>query len=207
MIYRRYDSVGRIDTDNGDAEEILPNSEVEAVIHKKMILSTTLKKQTAYHLLVFKRWYLEIQARLRGYSYLFTGCQILIHTIVTKLCISAWFRYWPNGRSDCFLSKCLFQKLNEEEITYVTIYVDDILIYTNNEKSKLFIKKSISTTFKMKDVDKAHYILGMRLTWDRYNGKLWLDQELYIRNTLQKFNMNNCNTVSTPEIVKTDVLM
>lgn len=60
------------------------------------------------------------------------------------------------------------------------------------------IKKRLSESFKMKDIGEAHYILGMRITRDRENGKLWIDQELYIKNVLKKFNMQNCNSVSTP---------
>lgn len=50
----------------------------------------------------------------------------------------------------------------------------------------------------MKDIGEAHYILGMKITRDRLNGKLWMDQELYINNVLKKFNMSDCKPVSTP---------
>lgn len=50
----------------------------------------------------------------------------------------------------------------------------------------------------MKDIGPAHYILGMKLTRDREKGKLWLDQKLYIDDMLKKFNMDQCNAISTP---------
>lgn len=93
---------------------------------------------------------------------------------------------------------CVYYKLNDGEITYVAIYVDDILIFTNSNESKLHIKKNLSNNFKMKDIGEAHYVLGMKVTRDRLKGKLWLDQELYINNILKKFNMTDCKPVATP---------
>lgn len=50
----------------------------------------------------------------------------------------------------------------------------------------------------MKDIGPAHYILGIKLTRDREKGKLWLDQKLYIDDMLKKFNMDQCNAITTP---------
>lgn len=38
----------------------------------------------------------------------------------------------------------------------------------------------------------------MKLTRDRKNGTLCIDQEQYIRDFLDRFGMKNCNTIATP---------
>ncbi|KAK9695095.1 hypothetical protein QE152_g33107 [Popillia japonica] len=43
----------------------------------------------------------------------------------------------------------------------------------------------------MKDMGEARFCLGMQITRDRKAGKLWLDQELYTREILQRFGMEN----------------
>lgn len=50
----------------------------------------------------------------------------------------------------------------------------------------------------MKDLGEAAFCLGLRITRDRNEGKLWIDQEHYTNSVLERFNMVNCNPVSTP---------
>ena len=56
----------------------------------------------------------------------------------------------------------------------------------------------LSKTFDMKDLGSAKRILGMEILRDRKVGKLWLSQERYIEQMLERFNMKNSNPVSTP---------
>lgn len=44
----------------------------------------------------------------------------------------------------------------------------------------------------------------MKVTRDRKNGMLWLDQELYINNVLENFKMQDSNPVSKDMCPKTD---
>lgn len=50
----------------------------------------------------------------------------------------------------------------------------------------------------MKDLSEAKNFLGMRITRDRKRGTLRLDQEVYVREVLKKFNMTECKAVSAP---------
>lgn len=50
----------------------------------------------------------------------------------------------------------------------------------------------------MKDLGVAKNILGFEISRDRQQGKLWLDQTAYIKQLLNRFNMLDCNAVSTP---------
>lgn len=93
---------------------------------------------------------------------------------------------------------CMYYIMKENNILIVTIYVDDFLIFFNNEQMLKDLKQFLTSNFKMKDLQEAEYCLGIKITRDFNNGKLWLDQENYTRNILEKFNMMNCKPVSTP---------
>ena len=56
----------------------------------------------------------------------------------------------------------------------------------------------LSKSFAMKDIGLAKKILGMNISRDRKNKKLWLSQEKYIEKVLQKFNMDKAKSVSSP---------
>jgi len=49
----------------------------------------------------------------------------------------------------------------------------------------------------MKDLGSARQILGMDITWDRKNKKLWVSQEKYVERVLEKFSMKNAKPAST----------
>uniref|UniRef100_A0A3Q7HLK4 Reverse transcriptase Ty1/copia-type domain-containing protein n=1 Tax=Solanum lycopersicum TaxID=4081 RepID=A0A3Q7HLK4_SOLLC len=60
------------------------------------------------------------------------------------------------------------------------------------------LKKDLSKSFDMKDLGPAQQILGMKIVRERTKRKLWLSQEKYIERVLERFNMKNAKTVSTP---------
>ncbi|CAM8972008.1 unnamed protein product [Rhodiola kirilowii] len=50
----------------------------------------------------------------------------------------------------------------------------------------------------MKDLGQAKQILGMHISRDRKNGKLWLSQEEYVEKILKRFKMEKAKPVSCP---------
>lgn len=79
----------------------------------------------------------------------------------------------------------------------LAIYVDDILIFWKNAEKRDEIKKSLSGAFKMKDMGAASNCVGLRITRHE-NGDISLDQSTYIKQILDRFNMTECNPISTP---------
>ena len=53
--------------------------------------------------------------------------------------------------------------------------------------------------YRRKDLGNCEWIVGMRVTRDRKNTKLYLDQEQYLNTILNQLNMQNCNPSITPE--------
>jgi len=93
---------------------------------------------------------------------------------------------------------CVYQRNQGENILIIAIYVDDILIFSNNQKQKNDIKEKLKKEFKLKDLGEVTNCLGIRITRDRQRGLLWMDQSQYIDQVLNKFNMKDCNPSSTP---------
>ena len=50
----------------------------------------------------------------------------------------------------------------------------------------------------MKGLGPAQQILGLQITQDRKNIKLWLSQEKYIERVMKRLNMNNAKPVNIP---------
>ena len=60
------------------------------------------------------------------------------------------------------------------------------------------LKKELSKHFAMKDLGPAKGILGMNISRNRKENKLWFSQEKDIEKVLQQFNMDKAKAVTTP---------
>ena len=81
---------------------------------------------------------------------------------------------------------------------FISVYVDDKLMFTDDKAWKDSLKAFLVSRFQIKDLGPAKLCLGLKITRDRKRGKVWIDQQKYIEDTLEKFNMNDCNPVRTP---------
>ena len=93
---------------------------------------------------------------------------------------------------------CVFvKKFSDGEFIILLLYVDDMLIVGRDTSKIDKLKKELSKSFEMKDLGPASQILGIKISRDRKNGKLWLSQESYIKKVLDKFNMNKVKPMSS----------
>ncbi|KAL9840222.1 putative RNA-directed DNA polymerase [Arabidopsis thaliana] len=88
--------------------------------------------------------------------------------------------------------------MNNGELVYLLLYVDDMLIAAKNMSEVNKVKKRLSSEFEMKDMGAASKILGIEITRDRVNGVLCLSQAGYLKKVLKRFNMSNCKSALTP---------
>ncbi|CAN0846213.1 Retrovirus-related Pol polyprotein from transposon TNT 1-94 [Linum grandiflorum] len=94
---------------------------------------------------------------------------------------------------------CVFVKyFAENDFIILLLYVDDMLVVGRNVGEIARLKEELSKSFAMKDLGPAKQILGMKISRDRRNGKIWLSQEKYIERVLERFKMSKAKTVSTP---------
>lgn len=116
-------------------------------------------------------------------------------------------RAW-NDRFDNFITSigfqrsiadyCLYVLVKNETRAYIVLYVDDLLICCSDQNTLNGIKMSLASEFKMKDLGEVKCFMGMRIKIDRELKVLTIDQHEYIDRLLKKFNMYDCNGVSTP---------
>ena len=101
------------------------------------------------------------------------------------------------------MDQCIYQKVIGSKICFLVLYVDDILL-TTNDKSLLYeVKQFLSKNFDMKDMGEASYVIGIKIHRERSRGILGLPQETYINKVLERFNMKNCSPSVAP-ILKGD---
>lgn len=94
---------------------------------------------------------------------------------------------------------CLYVlRINEHEMIYLLLYVDDILIAAANMKTLRFIINHLKNEFKMKEMGVVNNFLNIQIKYDRENGIMELSQKAAIKKLLEKFNMINCRSSKTP---------
>ena len=94
-------------------------------------------------------------------------------------------------------------KVSGRKFIFLVLYVDDILLATNDTHLLVKTKQILFSHFDMKDLREASYVFGMQILRDKPSGILRLSQQMYIECILKKFNMQSCSFGKTL-IVKDD---
>ncbi len=93
---------------------------------------------------------------------------------------------------------CVYVFKEDQNIIYLAIYVDDIII-SGNEKRKIDdIITLLNNKFEMNSLGDLKYILGIQVSRNLRDGSISLCQTEYIKRVLEKFNMNDCKPSSVP---------
>lgn len=101
------------------------------------------------------------------------------------------------GMSRSLIDPCIYYKIqNKDDILFITVYVDDCLLFFNNEETAEDIKDKLKKKFYMKDLGIAKQCIGYRIT--QGTNAISIDQSLYIEKILNRFGMSDCKTISTP---------
>ena len=116
-------------------------------------------------------------------------------------------REWNKTLSDFLISlgfkqsladPCIFVKWENDELTIISVYVDDLIILADSKETLRSLKAALGNRFKMSDLGELTYCLGLEISRDRENRLLRISQEKYIRDILDRFGMTSCRPVSTP---------
>ncbi|KAJ9523654.1 hypothetical protein QJQ45_019923 [Haematococcus lacustris] len=77
----------------------------------------------------------------------------------------------------------LFTLQLSTDMVYLLVYVDDCLLCTQQGDTAglAYVKKQLSSAFKLKDLGEARWFLGMQLTRDRAEGTIKLDQQKFVQ--------------------------
>jgi hypothetical protein len=116
-----------------------------------------------------------------------------------------WFNYITSVLQTLGFQKCqsdygIFVRFTNGKPMYIVLYVDDLLIASEDEQEVAALKCELAKRFEMKDLGPVKRFLGIQVERGMFNGRLGmkLQQADYIRTVLERHGMENCNPVSTP---------
>nr|GEY28538.1 hypothetical protein [Tanacetum cinerariifolium] len=89
-------------------------------------------------------------------------------------------------------------KASGSNITFLILYVDDILIMGNSIPMLQSVKTYLGKCFAMKDFGKAAYILGIKIYRDRSKRLIGLCKSAYIEKILKRYCIENSKRGSIP---------
>nr|GEW25942.1 retrotransposon protein, putative, Ty1-copia subclass [Tanacetum cinerariifolium] len=93
---------------------------------------------------------------------------------------------------------CVYLKASGSNITFLLLYIDDILFMGNNIPMLQDVKSYIGRCFAMKDLGEAAYILGIKIYRDRSRRLIGLCQSDFIEKILKRYCMENSKHGSIP---------
>ena len=102
------------------------------------------------------------------------------------------------GFKENTVDRCIYLKVSGSKIIFLILYVDDILLATNDLGLLFETKNFLSKNFEMKDMGEASYVIGIEIFRDRSQGLLGLSQKAYINRVLERFNMDKCSASVVP---------
>lgn len=101
--------------------------------------------------------------------------------------------------------KCLFFMQEKEKLLMLAIYVDDILIASNNGDWIYTVKNKLTSRFAMKDIGLVDKCLGIKFEQNLERHEIQLTQVKYVKQLLEKFEMSECKPASTPMEINCDL--
>lgn len=100
------------------------------------------------------------------------------------------------GFNACEADPCVFVSKQENKLTILAIHVDDGLIASDNKQNIDRVVHFLQEHFEIKAMPVGCF-LGLEID-QRSNGSIFVHQSAYTKRVLNKFNMDNCNSVATP---------
>ncbi|GJR61057.1 retrotransposon protein, putative, ty1-copia subclass [Tanacetum coccineum] len=83
------------------------------------------------------------------------------------------------------IKQCVHQKASGSNVTFLILYVDDIIIMGNHIPSLQSVKSYLGKCFAMKDLGEAAFILGIKIYQDRLKRLIRLSQYAYMDEILK----------------------
>ena len=65
------------------------------------------------------------------------------------------------------MDQCIYPKVSGNKTCFLVLYVDDILLATNDKGMMHRVKQFLSKNFDMKNTGEASYVIGIKIHRDR----------------------------------------
>jgi len=92
----------------------------------------------------------------------------------------------------------VYFKNKNDMLVIVLIYVDDLMVASNDERALTALKSELAGMFDMKDMGLLKYCLGIEFEQNLEKHEIKMHQQCYAKEVIKQFDMENSNTVSTP---------
>ena len=84
----------------------------------------------------------------------------------------------------------MYKKVSGSAVTFLVLYVDDILLIGNDVGMLQSTKIWLASKFSMQDLGEASFVLGIQIYRDRSRRLLGLTQSTYIDTIVKRFSMD-----------------
>ncbi|XP_070021949.1 uncharacterized mitochondrial protein AtMg00810-like [Nicotiana sylvestris] len=89
-----------------------------------------------------------------------------------------------------------FSRKKGNSVVFVAVYMDDVILTSKDTEEILSLKKFLDKTFKIKDLGKLHYFLGIKVLY--IAGGVLLTQRKFAQYLLKEHNSLRCPSMSSP---------
>ena len=103
------------------------------------------------------------------------------------------------GFKKCESDHCIYLQRDGDDMIFVALYVDDLVLASNSDKILQDTKQALSKRFEMTDMGQLKYFLGMEIKQDTTTAMVSMRQTKFAKDILSKFNMEKSNPVKTPQ--------
>ena len=102
------------------------------------------------------------------------------------------------GFDRCSKDTCIYSYCSGTTFVILAVHVDDMLIISNSKPKLAEMKRSLAKHFKVKDLGKVKFLLGIEVFHNRKTSLIELSQWAYVDQLLKQFNMQGANPATTP---------
>jgi len=96
--------------------------------------------------------------------------------------------------------RCVYIYSCGADIVVLWLYVDDMVLASNNNALIDAIIAQLAAHFELKDRGEASWVLGLHITRDKKAGTISVDQSKYIQDMLSRYRMHASKPVRTPAV-------
>lgn len=139
------------------------------------------------------------------------GTQCVCYPIKTLYRLKQSGRVWNielNGRlveagsKHLWSDPCAYVRQTKEGIEIITVWVDDLLLFTSAQGLMTSLKSQLQSMFEVTHLGEPKKIVGIEITQDHAKGTLFIGQTRYIESILLAQGLEGVNSVKTPADTK-----